>query len=142
MVYIKEGKGAPRDETYAAIVGLPDIITRKTRQSAVLSKAQYTSQAVEWAAIVRGMARFETDEDDEENDGQDEGGAGRLTDPRVQLSMKAFEDLQQAGEDVEDQDIAVDDEDNEEGFDSSGQEDDGEEELEDDAEEQEEEEDV
>ena len=123
MVHIKEGKGTPRDETYAVIAQLPDIINKETRDLAVLNKNQHTAQEVEWASIVRGMAKFEIESGDEQDDGEGEEGVGELADSRVKLSMEEFEILQQAGEDVEDQDIMVDDELDEEDSDSSGPED-------------------
>ncbi|MCJ1247911.1 tau 95 subunit of transcription factor TFIIIC [Trapelia coarctata] len=139
MVYIREGKGTPRDEIYAVIAQLPDIITKETRELAVLSKAQNTAQEVQWASIVRGMAKFEIDGDDEEGGREGEEEVGKLKDPPVKLSMKEYEDMQQAGEDVEDQDIMADDDPEEEGSDSSGEENDGEEEADEDEDEQDEE---
>lgn len=135
MVHIKEGKGTPRDETYAVIAQLPDIINKETRDLAVLNRNQHTAQEVEWASIVRGMAKFEIESGDEQDDGEGEEGVGELADSRVKLSMEEFEILQQAGEDVEDQDIMVDDELNEEDSDSSGPEDDEEEDAAEDMEE-------
>lgn len=133
MVHIKEGKGTPRGETYAVIAQLPDIINKETRDLAVLNKNEHTAQEVEWASIVRGMAKFETESGDEQDDGEE--GIGELADSRVKLSMEEFEILQQAGEDVEDQDIMVDDELDEEDSDSSGPEDDEEEDAAEDMEE-------
>jgi hypothetical protein len=135
MVHIKEGKGTPRDETYAVIAQLPDIINKETRDLAVLNKNQHTAQEVEWASIVRGMAKFEIESGDEQDDGEGEEGVGELADSRVKLSMEEFEILQQAGEDVEDQDIMVDDELDEEDSDSSGPEDNEEEDAAEDMEE-------
>lgn len=135
MVHIKEGKGTPRDETYTVIAQLPDIINKETRDLAVLNKNQHTAQEVEWASIVRGMAKFEIESGDEQDDGEGEEGVGELADSRVKLSMEEFEILQQAGEDVEDQDIMVDDELDEEDSDSSGPEDNEEEDAAEDMEE-------
>jgi len=140
MVHIKEGKGTPRDETYAVIAQLPDIINKETRDLAVLNKNQHTAQEVEWASIVRGMAKFEIDGTDIQEEGEE--GVGELVDPRVKLSMEEYEILQQAGEDVEDQDIIVDDELDEEDSDSSGLDDDEEEDADEDIEEPDEEEDA
>ena len=139
MIYIKEGKGRPGDETYAAIAQLPDIITKKTRELAVLTKGQYTAQEVQWASMVRGMAKLERDGDEVDSDGEREEGVGKPTDLRIKLSMKEFEDLQRAGEAVEDQDITADDEFDGEWSDSSGQENDGEAEADENGEEQDEE---
>ena len=122
MIHIKEGKGTPRDETYAVIAQLPDIINTKTRDLAVLDSHQYTSQEVEWASMVRGMAKFETESEDMQV--EVEGGFDRLADSQAKSSMEEYELLQQAGEGVEDRDIMVDDELDEDDSVSSGPDDD------------------
>ena len=56
MAQIHGGKGPPKDEVFAKIVALPNILSEDTKALFMFSKDQATSQEIEWIGHIRASA--------------------------------------------------------------------------------------